>query len=111
MYDVYCCYIMYDHALMYVVDVVAGRIDPWRIMMALKSGQLMESTWALDALSVLLFDDHTVVYFGLQHLPGLLDVLLEHFRRLELRYREHIKSKKIQKNIYIYTVMQLSCTA
>ena len=50
-------------------------------MMALRSGGLMESTWALDALSVLLFDDHTVVYFGLKHLPGLLDVLLEHFTK------------------------------
>ena len=60
---------------------VAGRIDPWRIMMALKSGQLVESTWALEVLSVLLYDDHTVVFFGLQHLPGLLDALLDHFRR------------------------------
>lgn len=50
-------------------------------MMALKSGMLAESTWALDTLSILLFDDSTVTYFTLSHLPGLLEVLLEHFRR------------------------------
>lgn len=49
--------------------------------MALKSGLLCESTWALDVLSVLLYDDATILYFNLQHLPGLLNVLLEHFRR------------------------------
>ena len=49
--------------------------------MALKSGLLSESTWALDVLAVLLRDDVTVAWFGLQHLPGLVDVLLEHFRR------------------------------
>lgn len=49
--------------------------------MALKSGLLCESTWALDVLSVLLYDDATILYFNLQHLPGLLEVLLEHFRR------------------------------
>ena len=49
--------------------------------MALKSGLLAESTWALDTLTVLLFDDSTVAYFGLTHLPGLVEVLLDHFRR------------------------------
>ena len=50
-------------------------------MMSLKSGLLAESTWALDTLTVLLFDDSTVAYFGLNHLPGLVEVLLDHFRR------------------------------
>ena len=50
-------------------------------MMCLKSGLLAESTWALNVLSVLLFDDSTIHYFGLQHMPGLLDVLLDHLRR------------------------------
>ena len=49
--------------------------------MALKSGLLAESTWALDTLNILLFDDATVAYFGLIHLPGLVEVLLDHFRR------------------------------
>ncbi|KAG5681564.1 hypothetical protein PVAND_010983 [Polypedilum vanderplanki] len=56
-------------------------VDPWRIFMSLRSGLLSESTWALDVLNVLLFDDSTVVYFGLTHLPGLLNLLLEHFQK------------------------------
>ena len=57
-----------------------GSTDPWRLMMALKSGLIAESTWALDTLLILLHDDSTVPYFGLQHLNGLLETLLEHFR-------------------------------
>ncbi|XP_067210943.1 trithorax group protein osa isoform X7 [Linepithema humile] len=56
-------------------------VEAWRIMMALRSGQLAESCWALDVLNILLYDDSSVSYFGLTHLPGLLDVLLEHFSR------------------------------
>ncbi|KAG7205211.1 hypothetical protein KM043_018297 [Ampulex compressa] len=56
-------------------------VEAWRIMMALRSGLLAESCWALDVLNILLFDDSSVSYFGLTHLPGLLDVLLEHFSR------------------------------
>lgn len=56
-------------------------IEAWRIMMALRSGLLAESCWALDVLNILLFDDSSVSYFGLAHLPVLLDVLLEHFSR------------------------------
>lgn len=40
-----------------------------------------EVTWALDTLNILLFDEQTVVYLGLAHMPGLLDTLLEHWRR------------------------------
>lgn len=58
-----------------------GQVDPWRIFMALRSGLLGESTWALDVLNILLFDDTTVTYFGLAHLPGLLNLLLEHFQK------------------------------
>lgn len=61
------------------VDVAP--VDAWRIMMALKSGLLAETCWALDILNILLFDDNCIAYFGLQHLPGLLDLLLEHFQR------------------------------
>lgn len=61
--------------------MISGQTEPWKLMMALKSGMLAESTWALDTLSILLFDDSTVAYFTLSHLPGLLEVLLEHFRR------------------------------
>ncbi|XP_066901815.1 trithorax group protein osa isoform X9 [Halyomorpha halys] len=56
-------------------------LEAWRIMMALKSGLLAETTWALDVLNILLFDDSTIAYFGLAHLPGLMDILLEHMKR------------------------------
>lgn len=56
-------------------------MEAWRVMMSLKSGLLAETTWALDTLNILLYDDHTVGYFLLSHLPGLLDNLLDHFRR------------------------------
>lgn len=56
-------------------------VEAWRLMMALRSGLLAETTWALDVLNILLFDDTSIAYFGLAHMPGLLDVLLEHFRR------------------------------
>ena len=61
--------------------VIIGPVDPWKIIMALKSGLMAESTWALDTLTILLFDDHTIPWFSLLHLPGLLEVLLEHFRQ------------------------------
>ncbi|CAG2160897.1 unnamed protein product [Oppiella nova] len=56
-------------------------VEAWRLIMCLKSGLLAESTWALDILSVLLHDDSTILYFGLQHMPGMLEVLLEHYKR------------------------------
>lgn len=58
-----------------------GTTDPWRIFMCLQSGLLSESTWALDVLNILLFDDSAVQYFGLAHLPGLLTLLLDHFQK------------------------------
>lgn len=58
-----------------------GPVDPWRIFMSLRSGLLAESTWAIDVLNVLLFDDSSIAYFGLVHLPGLLTLLLEHFQK------------------------------
>lgn len=58
-----------------------GPIDAWRIIMSLRSGLLAESCYALDVLNVLLFDDLSVAYFGLSQWPGLLDLLLEHFRK------------------------------
>lgn len=58
-----------------------GPVEAWRVMMSLKSGLLSETTWALDALNILLYDDHTVGYFLLSQLPGLLDNLIDHFRR------------------------------
>ncbi|XP_063239673.1 trithorax group protein osa-like isoform X3 [Bacillus rossius redtenbacheri] len=71
--------VLYKRKRMARTDVAP--VDAWRLMMSLRSGLLAETSWALDVLNVLLFDDSTVAYFGLAHLPGLLDVLLEHFRR------------------------------
>lgn len=58
-----------------------GTTDPWRIFMCLQSGLLSESTWALDVLNILLFDDSAVQYFGLANLPRLLTLLLDHFQK------------------------------
>lgn len=58
-----------------------GQTDMWRIFMCLQSGLLAESTWALDVLNILLFDDSAIQYFGLVHLPGLLNLLLDHFQK------------------------------
>merc|ERR1711899_716778 len=55
-------------------------VDGWRLVMALRSGLLMESTWALDVINILLYDDHSFTYFGLGNMPGLLEALLEHWR-------------------------------
>ena len=44
--------------------------------MALRSGLMGESTWALDTLNILLFDDNSVTYFGLGNMPGLLEALI-----------------------------------
>lgn len=57
------------------------QVDPWRLMMSLKSGLLAETTWALDILTVLVSHDNTYLFFGLPHLPGLLDTLLEHYKK------------------------------
>ena len=55
-------------------------VEGWRIVLALKSGQLMETTWALDTLNILLYDDNSVSYFGLGNMPGLLDALVDTWR-------------------------------
>lgn len=55
-------------------------VDGWRLVMALRSGLIMESAWALDVLNILLYDDYTVSYFGLSNMPGLLEALIEHWR-------------------------------
>ena len=65
--------------------------------MSLKSGQLAEATWALDVLTILLYDDNTVQYFHLAHLPGLVEVLLDHFRQCLIQlFPEHFTNITIQ---------------
>ncbi|KAJ7988897.1 hypothetical protein DPEC_G00313950 [Dallia pectoralis] len=57
-----------------------GTPEAWRVMMSLKSGLLGESTWALDATNILLYDDSTVASFSLAQLPGFLELIVEYFR-------------------------------
>ncbi|KAL0969267.1 hypothetical protein UPYG_G00224730 [Umbra pygmaea] len=58
-----------------------GTPEAWRVMMSLKSGLLAESTWALDTINILLYDDSTVASFSLAQLPGFLELIVEYFRR------------------------------
>lgn len=54
--------------------------------MSLKSGLLAESTWALNALTVLLHDEQTLNQVSLPQLPGLLDAVVDHFRLVTCYY-------------------------
>ncbi|XP_062293015.1 AT-rich interactive domain-containing protein 1B isoform X2 [Scomber scombrus] len=58
-----------------------GTPEAWRVMMSLKSGLLAESTWALDTINILLYDDSTVGSFSLTQLPGFLEIIVEFYRR------------------------------
>ncbi|XP_051500759.1 AT-rich interactive domain-containing protein 1B-like isoform X4 [Myxocyprinus asiaticus] len=58
-----------------------GTPEAWRVMMSLKSGLLAESTWALDTVNILLYDDSTVSSFALNQLPGFLELIVEYLRR------------------------------
>ncbi|MCI4382432.1 hypothetical protein PGIGA_G00014860 [Pangasianodon gigas] len=58
-----------------------GTPEAWRVMMSLKSGLLAESTWALDTINILLYDDSTVASFNLAQLPGFLELIVEYLRR------------------------------
>jgi len=55
-------------------------VEGWRLVMSLRSGLLMESTWALDVINILMYDEHAFGYFGLANMPGLIEALLEHWR-------------------------------
>ncbi|XP_061597203.1 LOW QUALITY PROTEIN: AT-rich interactive domain-containing protein 1A [Cololabis saira] len=58
-----------------------GTPEAWRVMMSLKSGLLAESTWALDTINILLYDDGSITTFNLCQLPGFLELIVEYFRR------------------------------
>lgn len=55
-------------------------VEAWRLYMALKSGLLAESSFALDVLNIYSNDDSTLIFFGLTNMPGMLEVLLEHYK-------------------------------
>lgn len=44
---------------------LTGTPEAWRVMMSLKSGLLAESTWALDTINILLYDDGSISTFDL----------------------------------------------
>ena len=54
-------------------------IDCHRLVMALMSGLLAESTQALDTLNILLRDDRSISCCRLDTMPRLLDCLVEHW--------------------------------
>ena len=51
--------------------LTAGTPEAWRVMMSLKSGLLAESTWALDTINILLYDDSTVGSFNLSQVKAI----------------------------------------
>ena len=75
--------------------------DPWKLYLCLKSGLLSESTWALDALNILLFDDQTTPYFHLKHFPGLIKILLEHYVKcLKELFKEEFDNNRLLDELY-----------
>ena len=69
---------------MRVPAIYIGKGDVKKIMMCLKSGLLAETTWALETLTVVLFDDVTMHHISIDTLPGIIDILLQHLK-LHLR--------------------------
>ena len=57
-----------------------GQVDPWRVVMSLKTSLVADQNWAIDVLNVLLADDNAAGYFTLGCWPSLIDILCEIFR-------------------------------
>jgi hypothetical protein len=49
---------------------ISGTPEAWRVMMSLKSGLLAESTWALDTINILLYDDNSIMTFNLSQVSA-----------------------------------------
>ncbi|MEQ2211208.1 hypothetical protein XENOCAPTIV_007671 [Xenoophorus captivus] len=52
-----------------------GTPEAWRVMMSLKSGLLAESTWALDTINILLYDDNSIATFDLNTVRLIINLL------------------------------------
>ena len=63
--------------------------------MSLKSGLVAECSWAIDTLNILLSDNKTITYFHLTQLPGLLDTLMDHYRRCLSMMFKYFKSDEV----------------
>lgn len=61
-----------DALILFYFSLFLSPVTPeaWRVMMSLKSGLLAESTWALDTINILLYDDSTVATFNLSQVGG-----------------------------------------
>lgn len=57
--------------------LIPGTPEAWRVMMSLKSGLLAESTWALDTINILLYDDSTVASFNLSQVKPISRLLTD----------------------------------
>ena len=55
-------------------------VDCHSLVMALQLGLMMETTWALDTLNILLKDDSAMNLCQLEAKPWLGDSLVEHWR-------------------------------
>lgn len=74
--------------------------------MALKSGLLLETTWALNVLTVWLYDDHAVGSFSLAKMPGILQV--NFFKSIIVYiFFEYIVRSNINKLILIIFILDL----
>ena len=69
--------------------------DANKILMSLKSGLKVETNWALETLTVILFDDVTMHHLNIDSLPGIIDVLLGNLQinldKLSTRHLSEIK--------------------
>ncbi|XP_038158606.1 AT-rich interactive domain-containing protein 1A isoform X1 [Cyprinodon tularosa] len=72
-----------------------GTPEAWRVMMSLKSGLLAESTWALDTINILLYDDGSITTFNLCQLPGFLELIVEYFRRCLIKIFDILKEYEV----------------
>ncbi|TKS88673.1 AT-rich interactive domain-containing protein 1A [Collichthys lucidus] len=72
-----------------------GTPEAWRVMMSLKSGLLAESTWALDTINILLYDDNSISTFNLCQLPGFLELVVEYFRRCLIEIFDILKEYEV----------------
>lgn len=80
-----------------------GTPEAWRVMMSLKSGLLAESTWALDTISILLYDDNSISTFSLCQVRcscnvcNTMDIL-----SIPLCIRHELKCLKMKSRISVY---------
>ncbi|XP_034018043.1 AT-rich interactive domain-containing protein 1B-like isoform X2 [Thalassophryne amazonica] len=84
----------------------AGSPEAWRVMMSLKSGLLAESTWALDTINILLYDDATVGSFNLSQLPGFLELIVEYYRRCLIQIFGILEECEVEPNSRTTMLMQ-----